>query len=65
MDSENSVPYLQFRFDLLAFLSHGVRSAATGMSQKPETVPWAVYDTVSEFPMARAARICRKTLRTR
>lgn len=49
MDTENSVPYLRFRFDLLTSLSHGVRSSATGMSQKPETVPRTVCDTVSEI----------------
>lgn len=49
MDTENSVPYLRFRFDLPAALSHGVRSSATGRSQRPETAPRTVSDTVSEI----------------
>lgn len=50
MDNENLLLCLQFRFDHLASLSHSARSPGTGMSFKPETIPWTVYDIVPEFP---------------
>lgn len=64
MDNENLVLCLQFRFDRLASLSHGVLSPGTGISFNPETIPRTVYDIVSEFPITLTASICHKISRT-
>ena len=58
MDNESLVLCLQFQFDLLASLSHGVCSCVIAMSFKSETVPWTVYDIVSEFPITLTTSIC-------
>lgn len=64
MDHKHLLLCLQFQFDRLASLSHSARSSVIGMSPKPETVPWTVYDIVPEFPITLTASICHKISRT-
>lgn len=65
MDTEHWVLGLQFRFALLASLSHGAHPLVGGTSFKSETVPRTVYDTVSEFPITLTASVCHQISRTR